>query len=98
MSRSLHATSSETETETTTIINNMMESSVVATNNIANKNKKHASMSSSQIPVLSKVRALRGRSQITLAHWVSQLANLVRRPYLVKVLTMMVGQKTTKSC
>merc|ERR1719266_124200 len=54
MSRSLHATSTETETETTTIINNKMESSVVTSNNIANNNKKHASMSSSQIPVLSK--------------------------------------------
>merc|ERR1719266_2121738 len=54
MSRSLHATSTETETETTTIINNKVESSVVASNNIANNNKKHASMSSSQIPVLSK--------------------------------------------
>ena len=60
MSRSLHATS--TETETTTIINNKMESSVVASNNIANNNKKHASMSSSQIPVLSKVRSLKNLS------------------------------------
>ena len=62
MSRSLHATSTETETETTTIINNKMESSVVASNNIANNNKKHASMSSSQIPVLSKVRSLKNLS------------------------------------
>ena len=59
MSRSLHATSTETET---TIINNMVESSVVTRNNIANNNKKHASMSSSQIPVLSKVRSLKNLS------------------------------------
>ena len=67
MSRSLHGTSTEspeivttTETSPTGVQthNHVVESakSVVATtNNKANNNKKHASMSSSQIPVLSKV-------------------------------------------
>ena len=60
MSRSLHATSTDTETDVTTLetINNMVESNVVVSNNKKpNNNKKlNPSMSSSQIPVLSKVR------------------------------------------
>ena len=51
---------------------------------------------------LIKASDIRGRSQITLAHWVSYLvsqsnANLVNRPYLVvKMLTRLVSW--SKNC